>query len=100
MDSEFDTNGAADTRQPRTFSDWLVPGIIFAFCAVVIYVALQLDTAPAIVIGEAMQPRSFPIFLMALIAILNAVLVAQLMRGSRMPHPRQAPQTWLSMVLM
>ena len=47
-----------------------------------------------------MQPRSFPIFLMVLIAVLNAVLIFQLMGGSRMPHPIQPPQTWISMVLM
>ena len=100
MDTELDTDGAGGSRQPRTFSDWLVPAVIFAFCAVVVYFALQLDTAPAIVIGEAMQPRSFPIFLMGLIALLNALLVYQLVNGSRMPHPRQTPQTWITMLLM
>ncbi|MGI9424772.1 MAG: tripartite tricarboxylate transporter TctB family protein [Hyphomicrobiaceae bacterium] len=100
MESEFDTDGAADPRRPRAFSDWLVPTVVFAFCAVVTYVALQFDTAPPIVIGEAMQPRSFPIFLMGLIAVLNAVLIFQLLSGSRMAVPRQPPQTWISIVLM
>ncbi len=100
MDSEFDTEGTAASRQSRTFSDWLVPLVIFAFCGVVTYFALNLDTAPAIVIGEAMQPRSFPIFLMGLIAFLNAILIYQLANGSRMPHPRQMPQTWITMLLM
>ncbi|MEM7749747.1 MAG: tripartite tricarboxylate transporter TctB family protein [Pseudomonadota bacterium] len=100
MDSEFDTEGTADPRQSRTFSDWLVPLVIFAFCGVVTYFALHLDTAPAIVIGEAMQPRSFPIFLMVLIALLNAVLIYQLVNGGRMPHPSQMPQTWITMLLM
>ncbi len=98
-DRETD-NGVADQRRPFTPSDWLVPALIFVFCGVVVYFALQLDTAPAIVIGEAMQPRSFPIFLMGLIAVLNTVLIVQLVGGERMPHPRQTPQTWLSMVLM
>ena len=66
----------------------------------VAFFALQLDTAPAIVIGEAMQPRSFPIFLTALIALLNALLVYQLVNGSRMPRLRQSPQTWITMLLM
>ena len=77
-----------------------MPAVIFAFCAVVVFFALQLDTALAIVIVEAMQPRSFPIFLMALIALLNALLVYQLVNGSWLPRPRQSPQTWITMLLM
>ena len=100
METEPDTERAAEPRRSASFSDWLVPGIIFAFCGVVTYLALHLDRAPAIVIGEAMQPRSFPIFLMGLIAFLNAILIYQLVNGSRMPHPHQAPQTWLTMLLM
>jgi putative tricarboxylic transport membrane protein len=99
MESGFDTDGTAGDRRSTT-SDWLVPAIIFVFCGVVAYLALQLDTAPPIVIGEAMQPRSFPIFLVGLIALLNLILILQLMNGSRMPHPRQPPQTWISMALM
>ena len=100
MDSERDNDGVAGTRRPYTFSDWLVPAIIFVFCAIVAYLALQLDTAPPIVIGEAMQPRSFPIFLVGLIAVLNVILIGQLLGGARIPHPEQTPQTWISMVLM
>lgn len=101
MESEFNTeDGAADTRRPYTHSDWLVPALIFVFCAVIAFLASQLDTAPAIVIGPAMQPRSFPIFLVALIALLNVILIWQLIAGARMPHPRQPPQTWISMALM
>ena len=101
MDPDLDTKqGVADTRRPYTLGDWSVPIVIFAFCAAVAYLALQLATAPPIVIGEAMQPRSFPIFLVALIAVLNIVLILQLMGGNRMPRPDHAPQTWLSIVLM
>ena len=101
MDSEFDTQqGVAGTRRPLMLNDWLVPAAIFAFCAAVAYLALQLATAPPIVIGEAMQPRSFPIFLVALIAVLNVVLIVQLMSGERMPRPDHAPQTWLTILLM
>ena len=100
MDPESETEGGAGIRRPSTLSDWLVPVVIFAVCAAVIYFALQLDTAPAIIIGEAMQPRSFPIFLMVLIGILNVALILQLARGSRMPAPRHAPQTWVTMALM
>ena len=47
-----------------------------------------------------MQPRSFPIFLMALIAILNAVLIWQIFSGNPMPEVRQPPTTWISILLM
>jgi hypothetical protein len=78
----------------------LIPAIIFVFCASITYLALQLDTAPPIVIGEAMQPRSFPIFLMALIAVLNVVLIFQILNGNPMPSVSQPPQTWVSIALM
>lgn len=101
MESEFETRaGAAGTRRPFMLSDWLVPAVIFVFCAAVAYLALQLATAPPIVIGEAMQPRSFPIFLVALISALNVVLILQLMSGERMPRPDHAAQTWLTILLM
>ena len=101
MDSEFEIRQrVAGTRRPFTLNDWLVPAVIFAFCAAVAYFALQLATAPPIVIGEAMQPRSFPIFLVALISVLNIALILQLMSGARMPRPDHAPQTWLSIILM
>ena len=101
MDSDLDTRqGVAGTRRPFTLSDWTVPAVIFVFCAAVAYLALQLATAPPIVIGEAMQPHSFPIFLVGLIAVLNVVLILQLISGSRMPQPDHAPQTWLSIALM
>lgn len=100
MDHNPNKHLGADIRRPYASSDWLVPGVIFALCAIVIYLAFQLDTAPPIIIGEAMQPRTFPIFLMILIGILNVFLVAQLVGGDRMPHPSHAPQTWISMLLM
>ena len=56
--------------RPSTLFDWLVPGVIFAFCAIVTWFALQFDEAPEIVVGPAMQPRSFPIFLAVIIALL------------------------------
>jgi len=91
---------AVQTRRPLALVDWLIPAIIFAFCGVVTYFALQLDTAPAIVIGEAMQPRSFTMFLMALIAVLNVVLIYQILKGNPMPQVSQPSQTWISMALM
>ena len=101
MEPEFETKtegGAA--QRPLAPIDFLVPAVIFAFCAAVTWLALHLDTAPAIVIGEAMQPRSFPMFLMALIAVLNVILIWQLVAGNRMPRVSQPVPTWASMGLM
>jgi len=93
-------DGAAPRARPLALLDLLVPGLIFAFCSFVTYLALQLDAAPPIVIGDAMQPRSFPMFLMALIATLNGVMIWQMVNGRPMPRVNQPPATWISMALM
>jgi putative tricarboxylic transport membrane protein len=93
-------DNTTSTPMKATLFDWLVPGIIFAFCAIVTWFALHFDEAPEIVIGPAMQPRSFPIFLAVIIAVLNAVLIWQLIAGARLPEARQPPQTWASIALM
>ena len=102
MDADLDTEQAEAAARQRPFAlvDFLVPALIFLFCGIVAYLAMHLDTAPPIVIGPAMQPRSFPMFLMALIAVLNAVLVWQLVGGRHMPHVSQPPATWISIALM
>ena len=102
MSSEFDTeqSEAAARQRPLSPIDMLVPALIFVFCGIVTYLALHLDTAPPIVVGDAMQPRSFPMFLMALIALLNAVLVWQLTAGASIPRVNQPPATWITMALM
>ena len=101
METESETNlEEAAEKRPLAMVDFLVPALIFVFCGIVTYLALQLDTAPPIVIGEAMQPRSFPIFLMATIAVLNAVLIWQMINGSRMPRVSQPVPTWASVGLM
>lgn len=99
-DTETTEEGAAPQARPLALVDLLVPGLIFLFCAAVVYLALHLDKAPPIVIGEAMQPRSFPIFLMVLIALLNAFLIWQMANGNAMPRVSQPPTTWISMALM
>jgi len=101
MATEPNTNleGAASKR-PLSVVDWLVPAVIFAFCAGVIYVGFNLDEAPEIIIGMAMQPRVFPIFLMVLIAVLNVILIIQVLGGNHMPRVNQPVPTWASVGLM
>ena len=102
MDLEADNQhkGAAASARPLTFHDWIVPVVIFVFCGVVAYFAVNLDTAPPIVIGEAMQPRSFPIFLVSLIAILNCIIIWQMLAGERTRVGGQTLQTWISIALL
>ena len=58
-------------------SDWIVLGVISVFSCVVIYLSLQLDLSPPMIVGHSMQPRAFPIFLMVINLILIGLLTYQ-----------------------
>ena len=78
----------------------IVPLVIATISAVIIYLALQLDLSPPMIVGDSMQPRSFPIFLMALNLILTAILARQFHRAPpAYPEPIKRT-TWISMALM
>lgn len=78
----------------------LVPIVLTVVSFVIIYLALQLDLSPPMIVGDSMQPRSFPIFLMVLNLILTALLAYQIHKTPpKQPEPLQRA-TWLSMVLM
>ena len=83
--------------KPRTL---IVPAVIALFSAVVIWAALQLEESPAMIVGDAMQPRAFPIFLMVLNLILVAVLVTQFVRFPPKPVELEPFATWGSIGLM
>lgn len=78
---------------------YMVPGIIMAFSCAVIVASLQLDVSPPMIVGHSLQPRVFPILLMAVNLVLAAILVVQ----NRLKPPRPVPpvslQTWGSMLL-
>ena len=92
--------GPQNASRRNGLADWAVPGIIFVFCAVVTYVATTLDEAPAIIVGPAMQPRAFPIFLMAVIAILNVVLILQMLSSEPRKRSDLPWQTWVTGALL
>lgn len=78
----------------------IVPIFLTAVSLVIIYLALQLDLSPPMIVGDSMQPRSFPIFLMVLNLILTGALALQFHRN---PPKDQEPIlriTWLTMALM
>ena len=78
----------------------IVPLVIATISATIIYLALQLDLSPPMIVGDSMQPRSFPIFLMALNLILTAILARQFHRAPpAYPEPIKRT-TWISMALM
>jgi len=110
MSAQDDTSRAAETPpgdpatpepQPaRHWSDYAVPAVIFLFCGVVSYISTTLDEAIPIIVGHSMQPRVFPIFLMAVIAVLNLGLIAQI---TSHPMPRRGwepRQTWASAAML
>jgi len=81
-------------------SKYIVPGIIAALSGVVIYASLQLDKSPPMIVGDGMQPRAFPIFLMLVNLALVALLVLQIRRAPPAKAPRETFHTWGSMALM
>jgi len=81
-------------------ADWFVPGMIFLFAAVAAFFATTFDKAPDIIVGDAMQPRSFPIFLMGVISILNVVLIFQMLKTPPKERPLLPKQTWVTGMLM
>lgn len=78
----------------------IVTATVAAISLIIIYLALQLDLSPPMIVGDSMQPRSFPIFLMVLNLILTAILARQFhLSPPSQPEPITRT-TWISMVLM
>ena len=82
-----------------TFSDWLVPLVVFVFCAVVIALSVGLEKANPIIVGHAMQPRAYPILLAIIAAILGVILCRQILRQGHSVRKHIPYQTWLTMII-
>ena len=78
---------------------YLIPLILSIFCLSVIAIALQLDTSPEMIVGDSMQARSFPIFLMILKLILIGVLTFQFYKNNPKPVFLEKFHTWGSILL-
>ncbi len=83
-----------------SFRPYIVPSVIAVFSLIVIWASLQLDLSPPIIVGDSMQPRAFPIFLMALNLILVALLVLQIKSNPTPSVPLEPFATWGSIALM
>ena len=78
---------------------YIVPLFLALFSLVVIGVALQLDTSPEMIVGDSMQARSFPIFLMLLNLVLIGVLSFQLTKNNPKIISLEKFPTWGSILL-
>ena len=77
----------------------VIPSIIAAFSVAVIYAALQLELSPAMIVGDSMQPRVFPILLMVINLVLTACLAFQYWTKSPEKIHSKGLQTWGSIAL-
>jgi len=78
---------------------YIIPLIITIFSLAVIAIAYQLDTSPEMIVGDSMQARSFPIFLMILQLILVGILTFQFYKNNPKTVPLEKFHTWGSMLL-
>lgn len=89
--------------EPETglgWGDYGAPAFIFLFCIVVTALSLTFEEALPLIVGHSMQPRVFPIFLMAVIAVLNIGLVFQVLRSPLSRRDWEPSVTWTSAALM
>ena len=78
----------------------IVPAILAAFSLAVIWASLQLDVSPPMIVGESMQPRVFPIFLMIVNLVLIVILAVQWYKTPPKAIELEDFPTWGSMLLM
>lgn len=81
----------------RTYS---VPALVGLFSIIIIFLALNLDTSPPMIVGDSMQPRVFPIFLMVLNLILTVMLFLQYKKSPPQPLESERIATWGTILLM
>jgi len=78
---------------------FILPSLVSVFSLVVIWAALQLDVSPPMIVGDSMQPRVFPIFLMLINLVLAGILAFQYHRSPPKMVRRETYHTWCTMGL-
>jgi len=78
---------------------YIVPIFLTFFSVAVILISLQLDISPEMIVGDSMQARTFPIFLMAVNLTLIAVLSFQFYKNYPKRIELEHFPTWFSMFL-
>ena len=78
---------------------YFIPLFLTVFSFVVIFLSLQLDTSPEMIVGDSMQARSFPIFLMVINLLLIGILSIQFYKTYPKEVELEKFPTWSSMLL-
>ncbi|NKC12170.1 MAG: tripartite tricarboxylate transporter TctB family protein [Gammaproteobacteria bacterium] len=82
----------------------IVPAVVVAFSLLVIWASLQLEESPAMIVGDSMQPRTFPIFLMCINLVLVVWLIVQTVHRPVDSSPDNPPSerfpTWATIGLL
>lgn len=78
---------------------YIIPLFLTLFSFVVIYLSLQLETSPEMIVGDSMQARSFPIFLMVINLLLVGILSLQFYKTYPKEIELEKFPTWSSMLL-
>lgn len=78
---------------------YLVPLVVALFSIVIVVLALNLDKSPPMIVGDSMQPRVFPIFLMVLNLILAGILALQYRKTPPKAQGRETFTTWGTILL-
>ena len=78
---------------------YITPLFLTLFSIAIILISLQLDTSPEMIVGDSMQARSFPIFLMVINLILISVLFLQFFRNYPEKIKLEIFTNWFSMFL-
>lgn len=78
---------------------YITPIFLALFSFAIILISLQLDTSPEMIVGDSMQARSFPIFLMAINLILISFLFLQFYKNYPKKIELEIFATWFSIFL-
>lgn len=78
---------------------YIIPLFLTVFSFTVILLSLQLDTSPEMIVGDSMQARSFPIFLMVINLFLIGILSIQFYKTYPKEVQLEKFPTWSSMLL-
>jgi putative tricarboxylic transport membrane protein len=78
---------------------YITPILLALFSIAIILISLQLDTSPEMIVGDSMQARSFPIFLMVINLILICFLALQFFKNYPKIIELEIFTTWFSMFL-